>query len=149
MKRMMVLWSVCCVAVLGLFSCHPDYPVGGGGSQSGRQSGDTLQVSVAYGREVTIKQESLIIGFTDLLEESRCPRGVECVWEGNAKIRITLQTPPLEKITIAELNTHPDYPTSVEYEGREITLMELHPYPVYKVQVNPHQYVATLRIVKK
>lgn len=152
MKRTLLIWSVCCAGLLALFSCQPEGPVGNGGSSpTGGQLGDTLVVNVAYGREVTITRQPLIIGFTEFLEESRCPEGVECVWEGNAKIRIALQKPPLEKITIAELNTNPQFPVSVEYDGREITLMNLTPYPVYSETgiVNPAAYVATLRIVKK
>lgn len=152
MRRTLLIWSVCCTGLLALFSCQPENPVGDGGSSpSGRQVGDTLWVDVAYGHDVTIKQQPLIVGFTERLEESRCPEGVDCAWEGNAKIWISLQAPPLEEITMAELNTNPQFPTSVEYDGREITLVELTPYPVYSETgiVNPAAYVATLRIVKK
>jgi hypothetical protein len=150
MRRTLLIWSVCCAGLLALFSCQPGGPVGDDGSSpSGQQLGDTLLVDVAYGRDVTITRQPLIITFTDVLEESRCPQGVDCMWEGNAKIRITLQTPPLERMTMAELNTNAKFPTSVDYDGREITLVNLLPYPVYGIQTEPQQYVATLRIVKK
>lgn len=150
MRRTLLIWSVCCTGLLALFSCQPEGPVGGDGSSpSGRQLGDTLLVDVGYGSEVTIKQQPLVVGFTEVLEESRCPEGVDCLWAGNAKIQISLQTPPLERMTMAELNTNTQFPVSVEYDGREITLVELRPYPIYKVVINPYQYIATLRIVKK
>ena len=40
------------------------------------------------GSEAVIQGENLRLRFDDVLEDSRCPKGVECFWTGQARIAI-------------------------------------------------------------
>lgn len=153
MKKYM-LYLGCCVLGVALVSCQPGYETdlvtNNASTTSGTQKrAEEVIVTVPYGQATAVPGTTISITLDNLLEDSRCPKGVECVWEGNAKVRLLLQTLPFDKVTMAELNTHTMYTTSVTYEGYEIHLQNLLPYPIYGVDVQLKDYKATLRIVKK
>ncbi len=98
-------------------------------------------------REAVVEGESLAVVFESVLEDSRCPEGVDCLWSGNAKIRIRSskrnQTPGA-----IELNTNLA-PKSSSYLNYEIKLVALKPRPKADKPVQPNEYKATLIITKK
>ena len=53
--------------------------------------GDTL--TLAYGEAAENAPTRTVIRFDSVLEDSRCPTHVVCVWEGNARIALDLQEP--------------------------------------------------------
>jgi hypothetical protein len=100
-----------------------------------KEDGQVMQpATVAVGHEYvvgfgeTLKVEGgLSLEFTTLAEESRCPTGVTCVWEGNARILLTATTP--SGITSIELNTNARFPTRAFFGDYAIDLRKLEPYP--------------------
>ncbi|OZC03639.1 hypothetical protein [Rubricoccus marinus] len=46
---------------------------------------------LAQGESVEVAGHAL--RFLDVVEDSRCPEGVTCVWEGRAKVRLSASTP--------------------------------------------------------
>ena len=42
------------------------------------------------GQKAVINSSGLEITFNRVLEDSRCPKGVECVWEGNGRVEISV-----------------------------------------------------------
>jgi hypothetical protein len=99
------------------------------------------------GSEALVKEAGLKIKFTSLVEDSRCPEGVDCIWAGNGKIALTLRR-GRHKVATIELNTMTE-PKSVTYQGYEITLVKLAPYPKKDVQIKKGEYVATLVVRRK
>jgi hypothetical protein len=69
--------------------------------------------------------------FTTLAEDSRCPTGVQCVSEGNARIILTTMT-PRGNGSVA-LNTNAQFPDSALFDFYDVELRKLEPYPA----VNP------------
>jgi hypothetical protein len=98
-------------------------------------------------QEATIEGEGLGVVFDSVLEDSRCPDGVDCIWSGNAKIRIRSSKQKQTPATI-ELNTDAG-PKSSSYLNYEIRLVGLKPRPKPSEAVQPHEYEATLIIVRK
>ena len=47
------------------------------------------EVSLRIGQSVVISGENLEITFVEVLEDSRCPKDVVCVWEG--RVRLTVE----------------------------------------------------------
>ncbi|MCI0665143.1 MAG: hypothetical protein L0220_29105 [Acidobacteria bacterium] len=98
-------------------------------------------------QQAMIEDEGLAVVFESVLNDSRCPEGVVCVWSGNAKIRIKLckqkQTP-----ATSELNTDAG-PKSSSYMNYEVRLVTLKPRPKSNEAVRPSEYKATLVIKKK
>jgi hypothetical protein len=103
--------------------------------------------------ELQVKQsapvagERLTVNFESVLEDSRCPTGADCIWSGNARIRLKLSQPGEAAVTI-ELNTHlePRNATALKYEVRLVTLK---PYPKLNEPIPPRAYKAVLKVSKR
>ncbi|GAA0872860.1 hypothetical protein GCM10009117_20070 [Gangjinia marincola] len=85
---------------------------------------------------------SRIITFLGVLSDSRCPKGIECVWEGQAKIKIRMRgidKPFQEKIlTVRPGNDYPlDMNETVYIEG-------LLPIPTIKQKIKPEDYTLAI-----
>jgi hypothetical protein len=62
-----------------------------------------------------------------VIEDSRCPRDVNCIWAGNAKVKL-LVSKGKKRSQEVELNTGIE-PTTVSVFGYEVSIKELTPYP--------------------
>ena len=92
-------------------------------------------------------KENLTLKFVAILEDSRCPEGVQCVWAGNARIELAV-TKAGEDTTSLELNTNDRYPVEAQYFDYTITLIDLKPYPKAAEQIDIENYTATIEIQK-
>jgi hypothetical protein len=63
--------------------------VAGSSEPKGVALGESFQLNV--GESVQIEAEALQIGFEDVSGDSRCPKGEQCIWEGDATVRVWLQ----------------------------------------------------------
>lgn len=98
-----------------------------GTSATGPQDGIPREVVLPLGQEVIVEGTVLRLAFTRLVEDSRCPANVVCVWAGNAAVEvgIAVGTGPAQPLV---LNTGVE-PRSVEQNGVRVTLLEVTPYP--------------------
>jgi len=46
---------------------------------------------LAHNQAAVLESEDLTVKFLDVAEDSRCPVGVECIWQGQVKIDLELQ----------------------------------------------------------
>jgi hypothetical protein len=95
------------------------------------------------GQTAVVAGSGLTVGFQGVSEDSRCPVGVQCVWEGDAAVDVTLEKPPAAKATRA-LHTSARSPREATYEGLKIRLQELTPQPKEGVPTEPRDYRLTL-----
>lgn len=117
----------------------------GGDSLGGNyELGDTMTVWIR--KEVTISSENMLIGFPKLIEESRCPTGATCLWEGNAKVGINLAI-GYGAVVELELNTGLE-PRSAEVMGYNVELIDVLPHPHILADPNPDGYSVLLRVTK-
>jgi hypothetical protein len=100
--------------------------------------------ALAPGRSVTIEAERLQIGFERVVSDSRCPRGAQCITEGEAVVRVWLLKAPAARET-RELKTTPTE-TSVVYGAYRVNLKALDPVPTTDHDIRPSEYVAPLVI---
>lgn len=88
--------------------------------------GEELRLKV--GQTAILSGESLEVSFLDVLEDSRCPRGVTCVWEGRvrASMAITIhgETAMLELVQPGLT----DAPSVQQHGGYSFTF-SVDPYP--------------------
>jgi hypothetical protein len=82
-----------------------------------------------------------------VLEESRCPVGVQCIWEGNARIGVKAEKPPSRTATL-ELNTSGRYDREATYQGYKVQLLQVVPYPRHGHTLQATDYCANLKIIK-
>ncbi len=95
-------------------------------------------------QQVTLKGETLRIRFAEVTEDSRCPTDVQCVWAGNAAVRLEVSRGGRRSRSLT-LNTSGNSPT-VKYGNYEIKLVELKPHPKSTRKVAQPDYVVTLLV---
>ncbi len=84
------------------------------------------------------------LGFGEVLEDSRCPVDVTCVWEGNGKVVIGIAA-GMGPTHALILNTSLD-PRAVVWNGIRVTLLELTPAPHAGTDIPPEDYAVRLRL---
>jgi len=108
-------------------------------------------VTLKQGQWVSFAGRPLEIAFLRVLQDSRCPRNVQCIRQGDAVILLQAKSPDGGFDTIeARLpgNVAPT-DTTVPWDvwgGYRFRLLQLDPYPVAGVEVDSSAYVATLLV---
>ena len=103
---------------------------------------------LAFGQSADCTCDNLTVTFAEVLEDSRCPSDVVCIWEGQARIKLNVQAPdgqhPLELISRAGLSDLArDTLDNLVYE-----LLDVSPYPVSTRPIDEDDYRIEL-IVKE
>lgn len=83
--------------------------------------------------------------FDTVDNDSRCPEGGMCVWEGNARIKLKVSSNGIGEHSI-ELNTNQSFPIDTTINHLNIALISLTPYPDISMTIIPTDYVAKLSV---
>lgn len=106
----------------------------------------TQQIKIVVKKQKTIIKDNLTIKFVSLVEDSRCPTDTNCIWAGNAKIKIQVGKGKGASKTF-ELNTNLE-PQTVSFAGYEIKFVNLTPQPATNIRINRNGYTATFAVSK-
>ncbi|MDS3860120.1 hypothetical protein RIF25_04805 [Thermosynechococcaceae cyanobacterium BACA0444] len=100
---------------------------------------------IKQGETISLNSGQLGITFVAVVQDSRCPRGAQCVWAGQAVINLALQNPtqPLTPITLT-LNNEPQ--AVPELPGYKIKFSALTPYPSHPPSSEPRIPEITLSL---
>lgn len=98
---------------------------------------------LGVGESIKLAAANLTLGFSEVAHDSRCPRMVMCVWEGDAEIALWAESPGFA-IEEFSLNTHPDGVQQVQVFGYSVTIVRLDPYPFFPGDIDPSLYEVTL-----
>ena len=119
---MIKTWVLALASGLALVGCQADH------AAAGPLGFDLNEVfPLRGGQEATINGEGR---FDAVLEDSRCPKRVECVWTGQARIAIRVHDHG--DPTAVEFNTHPAPGQNlqrVRVGEHTVALWSLDPYP--------------------
>lgn len=74
------------------------------------------------------EREGHRVAFVRVVEDSRCPVGVQCVWEGRAQIEVEVDGRPFV-LTLPRPGAPDDEAQTAEWEGVQVTFLDLLPYP--------------------
>jgi len=89
-------------------------------------------IDLSEGQQKLLKEYPLQIKFNRIVEESRCPEGVNCIWAGVAVAEVEL-TDKAAKPVILNLATTDmqakGYQKSTNFNGYTIALQNVAPYP--------------------
>ena len=113
--------------------------------------GSFSTVSAKQAQEVSVKinTEARVNGvrvrFVELVEDSRCPTDTNCIWAGNATIRVRVTKNGRSKMLV--LNTNSD-PREVSFAGCSFRLSGLTPEPRSNIRINRNGYVAKIQLKK-
>ena len=100
---------------------------------------------IKVGQEASISSQQLTLKFLSVSEDSRCPQGTICMWEGNGKVNIEL-TSTGQTSYVVELNTAVSLKSEATYQDYKISLLDLQPYPSAGSTIQQSEYVATVRV---
>ena len=93
--------------------------------------------------QATIENSDVKIKFLSVIEDSRCPEGVTCIWAGNAKIKIEVSCNSRKEEF--EINTNLG-PKGASFDGYAINLVDLSPVPKEGSATSKESYIATFEV---
>jgi type 1 fimbria pilin len=113
-----------------------------------------LKISADYCDTISIKvhetvhagDESSTLTFNSVLEDSRCPADVVCIWAGNAKASFTFTTDSGEETFLLNTLGGSDMPSDTVIGGFRIKLDGLNPAPISTNEIKPDSYEASVVI---
>jgi hypothetical protein len=95
--------------------------------------------------------ESGTFGFEGITQDSRCPTGTTCVWQGQVVAALWASSggskdgPGVERFSLTLSAGNADLATRIVH-GKRFTLLEVDPYPDPKVRIDPSRYVITVQV---
>lgn len=102
-------------------------------------------VSIQVGISKTDTKSRIKVTFVEMVEDSRCPADVTCVWAGNAKIRIQVsKTGRSKNIDLNSTLANEDN----TFAGYTFKLVKLTPEPRSNIRINKNGYIATISLIK-
>lgn len=116
------------------------------GSVLPAQAQTAEQLSLRVNKQKKLSRSRLTIKFVSLVEDSRCAEGTQCVWAGNAKIKVLVTTSRGESKTF-EMNTNMGA-RGDSLGGYAIMLDSLTPTPKNNVRIDRNGYTATFSVKK-
>lgn len=103
-------------------------------------------VELRQGEAARIASEALEIRFEAVASDSRCPRGVTCIWAGEASVRVEVRLGGGEATRYEVKSTKAATP--VGDSGFSVRLRGLEPYPVSGRRVDARDYRASLEVIR-
>ncbi len=97
------------------------------------------------GNQKTAKKSKLKVKFVSVIDDSRCPVGVNCIWAGNAKIKVHIIGQ--RSSSDFEFNTTMG-PKGDGFEGWSIVVDSLTPAPKSGTTIDAMKYNAKFTITR-
>lgn len=98
----------------------------------------TARATLRPGQTKSLYSGKLKIKFVEVMEDSRCPTGVNCIWAGNAKVKVIITGYRVGSKTV-ELNTNGGQKGD-QIEGYAINLETVTPYPKANKPIKKSSY---------
>lgn len=132
--HMKLIIGILIIVVLGGFSC----------------SDEAEYTNTWFGGETVLSPgvhyQSEDLGFSlsvGAIDDSRCPEGVVCVWQGEVTVELFVKMQETNKIILKSFHHPADTLGKYTFE-----LVEVYPYPKYKQPLEYKDYRITLRMGK-
>jgi hypothetical protein len=104
----------------------------------------TTEVTLQYGEDRRLDNSVLRVTFSRVVEDSRCPVDVVCVWAGNAVVEIGVAAGMGPTVPL-QINATMD-PRYVDWNGVRVTVLDLAPAPRSDTTIKPEDYSVKLRL---
>jgi hypothetical protein len=132
--------AVAAALALGACSSNTQEPVNTNPVVVNGEVGQTFELKAGQ----TAQVGSLLVLFRGVPQDSRCPSDVQCVWAGDATLRVELTVGRMAW-TPYELHTGVD-PRSAKFRENTITVVDLKPATRSSSTIRPEDYIATFRV---
>ena len=105
------------------------------------------ELSLSIGQSAVISGENLEIKFKEVVEDSRCPKGATCIWEGrvSAIVEITENGSPYQ-IVLTQPGLTDEYAEET-YKEYQLTF-KVEPYPEVDKEIAADEYRLLLIVSK-
>ncbi|WP_379952827.1 hypothetical protein [Dokdonia sp. R78006] len=126
------------VAILFLFSAFAK-----------AQDSTTVEVPKIYIKAYNGKLaqiEATTIRLVEVLEDSRCPKGVDCIWAGNAKVLVEITSESGRKTTKEIILNGGRVAPIYSEEGLVISINGLAPYPTSLSKIKASDYYLRVEV---
>jgi len=114
---------------------------------SSSATGGEATFVVQFGNSTRVNTD-LQVSFAQLIEDSRCPTSVVCVWQGNGAIRIDITTSRGTQGVTLNTAGGAGFPREAAVEGYTFALVELDPQRQTSDPIPVQQYRATIRVTR-
>lgn len=138
--RFPALAALAIAAILALPACSFADPVRAVPMEVGKN------LSLKPGASAYAVDPAFQFGFEAVTNDSRCPKGEQCIRAGEATVRIWIQQGSGPK-QVRELKVAPGAQQAVRMQAHELRLLQLEPYPVTGRPIAMADYVATFMVV--
>jgi hypothetical protein len=104
------------------------------------------EFTLPAGKTASVSGEDLSLEFVAVTADSRCPAGVQCVWAGEAKCRLSV----VYRGSVYDMTlTQPGGSSGVEelFQVYKVNF-KLEPYPEYGKQIAPSDYRLVMTVTK-
>jgi hypothetical protein len=101
-------------------------------------------VTLGVNKSKKLFDRTLTVKVLAVVEDSRCPKDVDCIQAGNAKVRVSVRK-GTDSSRIVDLDLNAGQ-RSVTFENYKITLSALTPYPETAAPIKRNKYIATLTV---
>jgi hypothetical protein len=110
-------------------------------------------VPIQLGQTVPVDNGAIDVTFTGVVEDSRCPKNVMCVWQGRAVVGLRVRhldgSESDELLTTLVMQGREPSSLSLPTDGYGLFLVSLTPYPVAGATApSPDPTVLTIRVTK-
>ena len=92
----------------------------------------TIAFKVALGE--TVQLDGVSFSLTEILEDSRCPSDVTCVWAGRAKVNVAIEENDKDGTTQTILFQNSKQPILLETQTHRYRAIKLTPYPTSAIK---------------
>ncbi|MFC2128246.1 hypothetical protein ACFLRR_00075 [Bacteroidota bacterium] len=108
--------------------------------------GDTTEISMSeklynYENNISIKLDSI-------LNDSRCPASVDCIWAGNAEVKYIFTQNDIENTIILNTLGGSNFKSDTIITGYTIELINLYPYPEEPGEIGQGNYYSDVLVLK-
>jgi hypothetical protein len=139
------------VVALGIVGCASSTPVGSGAPPSAPPPAGATSaqppVEVELRFDETVESRGLELRWLEI-EDSRCPKGVTCIWEGQVVVTLEVARGEDEPVEVALVNHPGREPEAVRAFDRELRLLGVEPHPEHGVTTPREAYLARIEIAE-
>jgi len=123
------------LGLLTLASCNAQKETKTSAVTANKDSSMSKENNIVYlneGENKFLKEYDMNVTFKSIAEDSRCPKGVNCIWAGVAIAQVEVMgvaTRPMVLNLATEENEGRKHQRSSSFNGYTVTLAEVTPYP--------------------
>ncbi len=145
MRFTVLLALVCLILTLGCNKKISTAEVPAPSDVSVKMVGFNEVIGLAPGETAKVADSAEGVKFLSVTSDNRCPKGVNCITEGEAFVVVSLAGGEAQRVRI---DVEPKRTSRLKMEGATVEFLGLDPYPEARIKIDPAQRRLRVRITK-